>query len=473
MKCTFTNCHSSGIKKDSSLFVVMAVACCFLLSCSNRIEHKVTQQTVSSAGLNFPASGLRFDFGSGALAKGYVQVLPTTGYSKQSGYGIISKSGVSSLDYGGGNALGNDFISSSEPFYFVVDLPEGNYKVKVLLGDKKVTSETTVKAESRRLMLEKVRTNAGELQEHTFVVNVRTPRISAAREIILKPREKDYLNWDDKLSLEFNGKRPCVAALEITKVEDVTTLYLAGNSTVVDQEYEPWAAWGQMIPRFFNQEVVIANYAESGEALKSFVAERRLEKIMSVIKPGDYLFIEFAHNDQKPGASHVEAFTTYKEQLKLFIHEARSRRAHPVLVTSMHRRRFDSSGKIINTLEDYPEALRQTAMEAGVPLIDLNEMSKVFYEALGPEESKKAFVHYPAGTFPGQEQALKDDTHFSTYGAYQLAKCVVEGIKKNKLEIAKHLREDVKFYDPANPDPVEEWILPLSPDVTVLKPDGN
>lgn len=112
-------------------------------------------------------------------------------------------------------------------------------------------------------------------------------------------------------------------------------------------------------------------------------------------------------------------------------------------------------------------------MEAGVPLIDLNEMSKVFYEALGPEESKKAFVHYPAGTFPGQEQALKDDTHFSTYGAYQLAKCVVEGIKKNKLEIAKHLREDVKFYDPANPDPVEEWILPLSPDVTVLKPDGN
>src|SRR5690606_7282391 len=111
--------------------------------------------------------------------------------------------------------------------------------------------------------------------------------------IRLKSREFGYLNWDDKLTLEFNGSRPAVNAVEIVPVQDVTVVFLAGNSTVVDQELEPWAAWGQMIPKFFTQDVVIANFAESGETLKSFEAERRLEKISGLMKKGDYLFIEF------------------------------------------------------------------------------------------------------------------------------------------------------------------------------------
>ncbi len=106
-------------------------------------------------------------------------------------------------------------------------------------------------------------------------------------------------------------------------------------------------------------------------------------------------------------------------------------------------------------------------------LIDLNAMSKVFYKRMGPEESRNAFVHHPANAFPGQETELKDDTHFSTYGAHQLAKCVVAGIKQNNLKLATFLRDDVPAYDPAKPDPVEAWHLPQSPDVTVLKPDGN
>src|SRR5205823_3705770 len=107
------------------------------------------------------------------------------------------------------------------------------------------------------------------------------------------------------------------------------------------------------------------------------------------------------------------------------------------------------------------------------PLIDLNAMSKVLYEALGPEASKKAFVHYPAGSLPGQEKELKDDTHFNAYGAYELARCIVEGIKANRLGIARFLVDDVPAFDPAHPDPVARWSLPASPASTLTAPEGR
>ena len=415
----------------------------------------------------------KFDFGSGKVQPGYTQVLPSTAYTPDRGYGFLAGIEARAENRSGKDALRSDFITSDKPFYFTVDVPEGNYKVTVTFGDAKGSSATTVKAESRRLMLENVQTRPGKFETRTFTVNVRNPQINENLQVRLKPREKNYLHWDNQLTLEFNDQAPKVCAVEIQKVEDVVTVFLAGNSTVVDQAEEPWAAWGQMIPRFFGPEVAIANHAESGEALKSFLAEKRLDKIMSQMKPGDYLFIEFAHNDQKPGSAHVEPFTTYREHLKLYINEARKRGGKPVLVTSMHRRNFDENGKIVNTLGDYPEAVRQTGREENVPVIDLNAMSKKFYEALGPETSKKAFVHYPAGSFPGQDKDIKDDTHFSTYGAYQLAKSVVEGIKANNLELANYLLPNLPAYNPAQPDPVEEWNLPVSSQVSAVKPDGN
>ena len=124
-----------------------------------------------------------------------------------------------------------------------------------------------------------------------------------------------------------------------------------------------------MLPQFFKAGVAIANHAESGESLRSFIGENRLDKLLENMKSGDYLFIQFAHNDQKPGAFHVDPFTTYKQYLKQYIDEAHKRKATPVLVTSMHRRRFDARGKIINTLDDYPEAMRQLAREQNVALV--------------------------------------------------------------------------------------------------------
>jgi lysophospholipase L1-like esterase len=417
----------------------------------------------------------KFDFGTGQVADGYTPVTPDMVYSPEKGFGFFPGAALRAGNQGGKDALRRDFVTSDQPFFFTVDVPEGNYNVTVTLGDRKGTSKTTVKAECRRLMLEEVSTKKRKFETRSFTVHVRNPQIgSGGDKVRLKSRELSYLHWDNQLTLEFNNSSPKVCAIEIARVDDAVTVFLAGNSTVVDQSQEPWAAWGQMIPVFFQPgKVAVANYAESGETLRAFAGEKRLAKILSLMKPGDYLFIEFAHNDQKPGGTHVDAFTTYKEELKRYIGEARRKGGIPVLVTSMHRRRFDDKGRVVNTLADYPEAARQTAREENVALIDLNEMSKAFYEALGPEQSKRAFVHYPANAFPGQTAELKDDTHFSTYGAYQLAKCVVAGIRKADPGLARHLLPHLPPYNPAQPDPVANWNWPLSPPAALIKPDGN
>jgi len=417
-------------------------------------------------------SSWRFDFGPGKTAKGFTKVLAEDRYTEKKGYGFLGEGVIVEVDRKGKNPLTSDFIAGDQPFYFQVRVEEGDYEVAIIFGDSQGVSDNTVKSESRRLFIENLSTKKGEFKTVRFVVNVRTPRIDANESIRIKPREDNYLNWDDKLTLEFNGRRPCVAALEIKKVSDAVAVFLAGNSTVVDQEYEPWAAWGQMIPAFFDHRVSVANYAESGESLKSFVAEKRLDKILSLMKPGDYLFVEFAHNDQKPGASYAAPFAGYQEMLRHFIAETRKKGGIPVLVTSIHRRRFDENGNIVNTLAEYPEAMRQVAREENVALIDLNEMSKKLFEALGPEESKSAFVHYRAGTFPGQEEDLADDSHFSNYGAWQLAKCVALAIRNSNLDLRKNLIA-IPSYDPSRPDPLETFAIPHSPSISQFKPDGK
>ena len=423
-------------------------------------------------------TSFKFDFGAGKTAPGYIQVTPETKFSYQTGYGFDRGSELESIDRGG-NTLTGDFITSKKPFYFSVKLPDGNYDVKLLLGDTKGTSATTVRTECRRLMLENIRTANGKVVTQTFTVHVKDSLVrDAAGTVIsrvrLKPRESEYLHWDNLLTIEFNDSLPKVCAVEIIPNKTATTIFLAGNSTVVDQSREPWAAWGQMIPCFFIAgKVAVANYAESGEALNSFLSARRLQKILSIMKPGDYLFIEFGHNDQKQKGEGVGPFTSYKKNLQLYIREVKDKGGIPVLVTSMHRRNFDSTGHINNTLGDYPDAVRQTGKEENVAVIDLNAMSKTLYESWGPEKSIKAFVHYPANTFPGQKEELKDNTHFSPYGAYELAACIVSSIRKQNSPLSKFIRKDVPLYDPAKPPPFEEFYWPQSSFMGSVKPDGN
>ncbi len=403
-------------------------------------------------------ANLRFDLGGSNLEPGYTKVDPSTRYTKARGFGFDLGSEVLAVDNGGPDALRGDFCTNDEPFFFSVDLPAGNYNVTVVLGDREGESTTTVKAESRRLILHDVKTRTGEVVSRTFTVKIRNSRMGADRRVKLKSRELGVLHWDDKLTLEFSGAHPCVCAIEIAKTEDAVTVYLAGDSTVTDQTREPWSSWGQMLPRFFKQGVAVANHAESGETLRSFRGENRLEKVLSEIKSGDYLFIQFGHNDQKEKGEGTGAFASYLKSLQNFITEARKKGAIPVLVTPMNRRTFDAAGNVTNSLGDYPEAVRQAAKEQGVPLIDLNAASKVFYEAMGPEGSKKAFV---------------DNTHHNTYGGYELAKCVVEGIKANKLSLSKFLVEDVPPFDPSRPDLRDQVNIPPSPFRTSAAPEGN
>jgi len=415
------------------------------------------------AAASSPAQGTRTSFsfifvaGKTQADPSGFQVSPDTVYTREQGYGFGGP--VPMTAKGEGSA---SVCSSGKPFSFAVDLPEGNYNVKVVLGDRSQESTNTLRVEARRLVLKELHTAAGRFESWNFTVNVRRSQLASGETVSLKRDEQSHPDWDGQLTLEFAGARPCVHALEIGKADDAVTIFLAGDSTVTDQAKEPWSSWGQMLPTFFKQGVAISNHAESGESLKSFIGERRLQKILETIKAGDYLFIQFAHNDQKPGPSHVDPFTTYQQTLKLYVDEARIRNAIPVFVTSMHRRKFDDQGHIVNTLGDYPEAMRRLAKKENVPLIDLNVMSKVLFEALGPEGTLKAFVHYPAETFPGQHEELKDDTHFNSYGAYELAQCVVAGIRSNRLGIVKYLVDDVPAFDPSRPDPPGSWGLPAS-----------
>src|SRR5580704_2123976 len=360
--------------------------------------------------------------------------------------------------------------TSDKPFFFSVPVPEGNYRITVVLGGPQA-SVTTVRAEGRRLMLEKIPTKPDESITKTFDTNVRYPEISGDpnNKVKLKDRELGILNWDHKLTLEFNGDHPSVRSIDIEPIDKLTksgtiqdepVLYLAGDSTVVDQYYEPWAAWGQMLPRFFLPGIVIANHAESGETTKSFVGEHRLAKIMTTMKPGDYLFIQFAHNDMKPGAVSLE---DYRKLLTDFIAQARAKGATPVLVTAMNRRTFDDAGHITNSFGPYPDAMREVAAQQKVTLIDLNAMSKTLFEAMGPEGTLKAFMHYPADSFPGQTAAIEDDTHFNSYGAYELARCIVHGIREANLPLTKFLDPTIPDFNPAHPDPQSDFHLPFTP----------
>jgi lysophospholipase L1-like esterase len=365
------------------------------------------------------------------------------------------------FDLGSTPTVAGKACTSGKPFYLSANLPEGSYRVTVVLGGPEA-AVTTVRAESRRLELEKVATGAGGSATRTFDVNIRYPEIGdgvAGHVVKRKPREFDNLDWDHRLTLEFNGERPSLRSLSITSIKE-PVVYLAGDSTVVDQDVEPWAAWGQMLPRFFGPGVVIANHAESGETIKSFVGEQRFAKIFSLIKPGDYLFFQFNHNDQKPGAVPLDE---YERLLREYVAKTRAAGATPVLVTAMNRRTFDDDGKITNSLGEYPAVVRRVAAETKTTLIDLNAMSKTLFEAMGPEGAKRAFMHYPAGSFPGQEKAIDDDTHFNSYGAYELARCVVRGIRESDLPLKRYLVKDVPEFDPAKPDPRATFSLPFTP----------
>ena len=321
-------------------------------------------------------------------------------------------------------------------------------------------------------MVDKLVLKAGRSQQVVFNVNVRTAKIAGAPAgadtVRLKSREIGILEWDNKLTLEFNGENPSVRSISIHKIDDVPTVYIAGDSTVVDQDKEPWAAWGQMLPVFFGPGICIANNAESGETIQSFVGERRLAKVESTWRKGDYILIQFAHNDQKS-----VPIPQYKKLMERYISDARAAGVTPILVTAMNRRNFNADGTLQMTLGEYPQTTRDVAAEEKVALIDLNAMSKTIFEAMGDAGTLHAFVQYPANTFPGQKQEMKDNTHFNSYGAYELARAIVQSIRDQHLPLEPYLRPGIPPFNPAKPLPFAQWSLPMSPAISTVTPYGR
>lgn len=366
-------------------------------------------------------------------------------------------------------------VKSNAPFTRNIEVPDGNYKVTVVLGSKKKAGNTVVRAENRRLMVDEVATKKGQFKTVEFVVNKRTPEIEKGKRVKVKDREKNYNTWDNAINLEFTGAAPAVKEVKIERDTTATTIFLCGNSTVVDQPYEPWASWGQMIPRWFGPEIAISNNAESGLTAASFLGSYRLDKILTMMKKGDYVICEFGHNDQKEKMAGAGAWYNFSYNLKVFIDKVRAKGGNIIFVTPTQRRRFDDAthSKILETHGDYPDAMRAVAKREGVPVIELHDMTRTFFETLGYENSKKALVHYPANTFPGQDKPLADNTHFNPYGAYEIAKMVVMGMKQLNLPIVKCLRSDWKDFNPAQPDDYNKFVWYNSVQQDVTKPDGN
>ena len=366
-------------------------------------------------------------------------------------------------------ALGGDF-PVTERKTLSYPLPDGNYMLTVTLGSKRRAASTTVRCESRRLLCENVVTRKGQITALSFLVNKHSPVISATERVKIKKREETKLNWDDVLTVEITGDNPSVIDIRIVPDSVRPTIYLCGNSTVVDQDEEPWASWGQMLPRFLNENIAVANYAESGETASTFCSALRFKRILKDLKAGDFVFMEFGHNDQKQRFPGAGAYYNFTHTLKTMIDEVRQRGATPVLVSPTQRRSF-KDGRIQETHADYPEAMEVLARREGVTFIDLHAYTRTLYEAWGEEASKRAFVHYPANTYPGQTKALADNTHFNPYGAYEICKCVLHGLREQGL-LTQYMRDFTDF-DPAHPDPVESFHWTESDHIDIVKPDGN
>ncbi|MDR1673623.1 MAG: GDSL-type esterase/lipase family protein [Bacteroidales bacterium] len=424
---------------------------------------------------------LKFDFGSGKVAAGYTQVTAEMPYTAERGYGFEAGGAVQAIDRGGDPLKGDYITCSGALFKFSVAVPEGNYKVTVTLGDASGESLTTVKAETGRLMLERVATSKGRFETRTFIVNTRNRTLSPGNEIKLDVREWDPVTrlpvtatWDDKLTLQFGDARPCVCAVEIEAVSDAVVLLLIGDSTVTDQPSEPYGTWGQMLARWFTPPVAVANHAESGQTLKAFRFQRRWDKVMQQMKPGDYVFMQFGHNDLNKGGhdamwalddragdwvnTHSDANTDYKWLLAAYAVEVSRRGGIPVIVSPMTK--MNRATGEVNTagMGDYPKAAKEAAELAGCVFIDLNAMSVEVVKALGASAASDAYT---------------DGLHTSVYGGYLLSRCIVEGIRRALPDIAQYITPDAGLFSPSSPKPLpEDFKLPPDPRVPVPAPPG-
>ncbi len=222
-------------------------------------------------------------------------------------------------------------------------------------------------------------------------------------------------------------------------------VYLAGDSTMAEKlpEKRPETGWGEKLQSYFDAEkVVIENHAQNGRSTKTFIAENRWQTIVDKLKKGDYVLIEFGHNDESKDK--VDRYTTpedFTKNLERMVSDARAKRAIPVLLTPVMRRRFDANGKFYDTHGEYPDLTRATAAKLKVPLIDLHRASEKLLVALGAEQSKKLFLILQPNESPNYPKGLDDNTHFSDFGAQEMARLAIAELRSSKINLRKRLKK--------------------------------
>ena len=222
------------------------------------------------------------------------------------------------------------------------------------------------------------------------------------------------------------------------------TIFLAGDSTMAPKllEKRPETGWGEMLAsRFKEGKVRIENRAMNGRSTKTFISEGRWQSIVHDMKKGDYVFLQFGHNDQsKEKGERYTPPEDYRKNLARFVADVRAKGGHPVLLTPVMRRRFDKDGKFYDTHGEYPDIVRSVAKELGVFLIDMHRSSETVIVRYGVEGSKRLFLHLNPGENGNYPNGIADNTHFSVMGADEMAKLVVEEIREAKIGLRKYLK---------------------------------
>jgi lysophospholipase L1-like esterase len=234
-------------------------------------------------------------------------------------------------------------------------------------------------------------------------------------------------------------------ALSLSAAKKRPTIHLIGDSTMADKPLDdnPERGWGQLLPLFFTQEIGIVNYAKNGRSTKSFIQQGLWAEVKKELSPGDYVFIQFGHNDAKKSdtARYAEAHTDYRDNLIQFITETQEKAATPVLITPVNRRKFDhETYEFIDQHGDYPKVVRELAAEYELPLIDLHRTSMNYFTYLGKERSEKLFLRAPAGVHKFYPDGKADNTHFNRRGAIEIAKLVIEEMRAIGLPPVKYLK---------------------------------
>lgn len=226
-------------------------------------------------------------------------------------------------------------------------------------------------------------------------------------------------------------------------------IYLIGDSTMCPYETNraPLTGWGMPFANFFDSTVTIDNRAKGGRSTRTFLSENRWQLIVEILQEGDYVFMQFGHNDEAKEPQYAERYTPvpdYKINLIKFISETRAKKANPVIITPVTRMRFDKSGNQQETHVEYTAACYEIAKQYNVPLIDLDKKSRGLLQRFGPGNAKLLFMHLEPGEHPNYPGGQKDNTHFSEFGARKIAELVLAGIKELNLGLASRIVSPVK-----------------------------